>query len=100
MATTAHDVRKIAGQQIADPSPGAVLRSAIGAQGLSVSEAAARLGTSQSTFSLMLHDRRAISRDMALRIEEAFGVPGYVLARLRFEADFRASEAERANRAA
>lgn len=83
------DLRKLASQQIADASPGTVLRQALDSQGVSVTVAAKRLGTSQPTLSLMLADKREISKAMAIRIEQAFGVPGYVIARLRFEADWQ-----------
>lgn len=89
------DVRKIALQQIADASPGTVLRSALTVQGMSVNDAALRLKTSASTLSLMLADKRQISKAMAIRIEQAFGVPGYVLARLRFERDFQEEQEAR-----
>lgn len=87
------DVRKIASQQIENASPGTVLRDALSSQGVGVVDAAKRLKTSQPTLSLILADKREISKDMALRIEAAFGVPAYVLARLRFEASFAHAQA-------
>lgn len=93
------DLRVLASQQIADASPGTVLRQALDSQGVTVTAAAKRLGTSQPTLSLMLADKREISKAMAIRIEEAFGIPGYVIARLRFEADWQ-QEHESSKRAA
>jgi antitoxin HigA-1 len=41
--------------------------------GLSVTEAASALGVTRQAFSNLLNERTALSSDMALRIEKAFG---------------------------
>lgn len=92
------DVKRIAAQQIHDASPGTLFRQVLASQGIGVSEAATKLGSNQSSVSQMLADTRPISHDMARRIEELFGVPAYVLARLRFERDFAVGKTKSANR--
>ncbi|MBO7410685.1 MAG: HigA family addiction module antidote protein [Ottowia sp.] len=54
------------------PHPGELLREdVVAALGLSVSEAAARLGMSRVALSRVLNGRAAISPDLALRLERA-----------------------------
>ena len=56
------------------PHPGlSVLRDCLEPLGLSVAEGARRLGVSQKELSEIVHCRSAISRDMALRLDSAFG---------------------------
>jgi antitoxin HigA-1 len=55
--------------------PGRFLRSEIiEAHGLSVSEAARILSVSRPTLSSLLNERAALSGEMAVRFEKAFGV--------------------------
>jgi len=54
------------------PHPGELLREdVIGELGLSVKEAAERLGMSREALSRVLNSRAAISPDLALRLEKA-----------------------------
>ncbi len=56
------------------PHPGEVLADTIlGADGLTVSEFARRLGVSRVALSRVVNGRAAISADMALRLAEALG---------------------------
>jgi antitoxin HigA-1 len=57
------------------PHPGDFIRTEIiGPAGLSVTAAAAALGVSRPALSSLLNGKAALSGDMALRIEKAFGV--------------------------
>jgi len=56
------------------PHPGGLIRrEIIEPLALSVSAAAAILGVSRQAVSLLLNERTALSSEMALRIEKAFG---------------------------
>ena len=56
-----------------DPAhPGEVLREYL-PEGMSVKEAAARLGVTRQALSAILNGRAGISADMALRLSEALG---------------------------
>ena len=56
------------------PHPGGLIRrEVIEPLGLSVSDAAAILGVSRQSVSLLLNERTDLSPQMALRIEKAFG---------------------------
>jgi antitoxin HigA-1 len=56
------------------PHPGGLIRrEVIEPLGLSVSDAAAILGVSRQSVSLLLNERTDLSSQMALRIEKAFG---------------------------
>jgi len=56
------------------PHPGDLIRTeVIEALNLSVSEAAEFLGVRRATLSDLLHGKAALSPEMALRIEKAFG---------------------------
>ena len=56
------------------PHPGGLVRrEVIEPLGLSVSDAAAILGVSRQSVSLLLNERTDLSPQMALRIEKAFG---------------------------
>src|SRR6266567_522801 len=56
------------------PHPGEVIRTEIiGANGLTVTEAAKALGVSRQALSGLLNTRVDLTGDMALRIEKAFG---------------------------
>lgn len=51
--------------------------------GLSVTEAARVLGVTRATLSMLLNQRTALSADMAIRIEKAFGVSMETLMRMQ-----------------
>jgi addiction module HigA family antidote len=56
------------------PHPGGLIRRQIIAPlGLSVTDAADALGVTRQALSNLLNERTALSADMALRIEKAFG---------------------------
>lgn len=56
------------------PHPGGVIRrQVIEPLGLSVTEGAAILGVTRQALSLLLNEHTALSPEMALRIEKAFG---------------------------
>ncbi len=56
------------------PHPGGLIRrEVIEPLGLSVSDAAAILGVSRQSVSLLLNERTDLSPQMALRVEKAFG---------------------------
>jgi antitoxin HigA-1 len=57
------------------PHPGAFIREEILDElGLSVSKAAEALGVRRATLSDLIHGKQALSAEMALRIEKAFGI--------------------------
>jgi addiction module HigA family antidote len=55
----------------------------IEAAGLTVTSAAAALGVSRPTLSILLNCKAGLSGEMALRIEKAFGVKRYTLMRMQ-----------------
>lgn len=55
------------------PHPGAVVRERVIPQGMTVTEAARRLGVGRPALSNLLNGRSALSPDMAVRLEKAFG---------------------------
>lgn len=60
--------------------PGPIIRDAIGAMGLSVTEAARVLNVSRPTLSALLNGRSGISPEMAVRLSKAIGsTPGFWL---------------------
>ena len=66
------------------PHPGAFVRSAIiEAHDLSVTAGAKALGVTRQTLSELLNGRPALSSDMALRLEKAFGVSMDTLLRMQ-----------------
>ena len=82
----------------APPHPGLTLRDdVLPALGLSVTEAAQQLDVSRVTLSRVLNGRAAVSPEMALRIEKAFGVAMDTLMRMQNSYDIaqaRRREAE------
>lgn len=66
------------------PHPGAFVKSEIiEAHALSVTAGARALGVSRQTLSELVNGRTAISPDMALRLEKAFGVSMDTLLRMQ-----------------
>lgn len=66
------------------PHPGAFVRSEIiEAHELNVTDGAKALGVSRQTLSELLKCRTALSSDMALRLEKAFGVSMDTLLRMQ-----------------
>lgn len=66
------------------PHPGAFVRSEIiEAHELNVTDGAKALGVSRQTLSELLNCRTALSSDMALRLEKAFGVNMDTLLRMQ-----------------
>ena len=76
------------------PHPGDVIRDEILAPlGLSISKAAALLGVRRATLSDVTNGKAAVSAEMALRLEKAFGVSMDLL--LRMQAGYDAAQARR-----
>ena len=70
------------------PHPGDFIRTEIiEPQGLSVTAAAAALHVARPTLSSLLNSKAALSGDMALRIEKAFGVKMEILMRMQSSYD-------------
>ena len=70
------------------PHPGDFIRTeVINPAGLSVTAAAAALGVSRPALSSLLNCKAALSGDMALRIEKAFGVKMDTLMRMQASYD-------------
>ena len=73
------------------PHPGGVIRrQVIEPLGLSVTEAAGLLGVTRQALSLLLNQRTALSGQMALRIEKAFGPKMDHLLRMQLAFDIAA----------
>jgi antitoxin HigA-1 len=69
---------------MAPPHPGAFIRDEILDElGLSVSAAAAALGVRRATLSDLVNGNAALSAEMALRVEKAFGVNMEMLLRIQ-----------------
>src|SRR6266571_1892913 len=74
------------------PHPGEVIREdMLGALGLTISRAAAILGVRRATLSDVTHGKAAVSPEMALRLEKAFGVSMDLL--IRMQAGYDAAQA-------
>ena len=74
------------------PHPGTFVRMEIIAPlGLSVTDAAAALGVTRATLSSFLNERSALSPDMALRLEKAFGPRMDTLMRMQNSHDIAAA---------
>lgn len=73
--------------QMHDPAhPGELLREYL-PQGMTISEAAKRLGVTRQAFSALLNGRAGVSAEMALRLADALGsVPDFWL-RLQLQRD-------------
>lgn len=71
--------------------PGAIIQQEIlEPLGLSVSEAAAVLGVARPTLSRLLNQRSALSPEMAIRVEKAFGPRADHLMRVQLAHDIAA----------
>jgi antitoxin HigA-1 len=76
------------------PHPGEVIREdIIGALGLTITRAAAILGIRRATLSDVTRSKAAVSSEMALRLEKAFGVSMDLL--LKMQAGSDAAQARR-----
>lgn len=74
------------------PHPGEIVREdIIGALGLSVTKAAEILGVRRATLSDVTNGKAAVSAEMALRLEKAFGVNMDLL--LNMQAGYDAAQA-------
>lgn len=74
------------------PHPGRLVRSAcLDPLGLSVSEGARVLGVSRPTLSKVLNCRAAISAEMAIRLEKAFGSTAETWVRMQAAHDLAAA---------
>jgi addiction module HigA family antidote len=86
MNETAHDFGMM-------PShPGAIVREEILAPlNLNVTQAAKALGVRRATLSDLLNEKAALSPEMALRIEKAFGVSMEMMLRIQTDWDIAAT---------
>lgn len=76
--------------------PGEFLREeVISANNLNVTEAAEHLGVSRQALSALLNERAALSPDMAIRIEKAFGLPLETMMRMQSNYDIACAQARR-----
>lgn len=72
--------------------PGSFIRlEIVEALGLSVTQAARALGVTRPALSALLNERAALSPEMALRIEKAFGLPMDTLMRMQSSYDIAAT---------
>ena len=69
------------------PRPGAVIKERVIPQGMTVREAAKRLGVGRPALSNLLHGHSALSPDMAVRLEKAFGADREKLLELQAACD-------------
>ncbi len=53
--------------------PGRIIKRAVEASGLSVTEAAKRLGVARQTLSRLMNTKTSLSSEMAVRVSKAFG---------------------------
>jgi addiction module HigA family antidote len=87
--TTAQNIR-----MKAPAHPGGFVRGEIiEAMGLSVTEAAQALGITRSALSAFLNERAALSADMAIRLEKAFGISMETLMRMQNSFDIARAHA-------
>ena len=74
--------------------PGAFVRfEVIEPLGLSVTDAARVLGVTRAALSALLNERSALSPEMAMRIEQAFGVSMDTLLRMQLSVDIAQARA-------
>ena len=53
--------------------PGKIIKHSIDASGLSVTDAAQRLGVTRQTLSRVINEQTSLSPEMAIRVSKAFG---------------------------
>src|SRR3990172_942084 len=83
------------------PHPGGLIRrEIIQPLGLSITEAARVLGVTRQALSSLLNERTALSADMALRIEKAFGPKMDHLMRMQLAHELAATRRREAGTAA
>src|SRR5687767_12865082 len=75
-------------------SIGPYIREQIIPVGVTVSEAARRLGVGRPALSNLLNGKASLSRDMALKLEHAFGADANLLIRRQAEMDAQSRDAE------
>jgi addiction module HigA family antidote len=76
--------------------PGEFLREeVISANNLNVTVAAEHLGVSRQALSALLNEKAALSPDMAIRIEKAFGLPLETMMRMQSNYDIACAQARR-----
>ncbi len=74
------------------PHPGRIVRQeCLEPLGLTVTEAARKLGVSRVSLSELVNERRGISPEMAIRLSKAFGSSPEVWAGLQMEFDLAAA---------
>jgi addiction module HigA family antidote len=76
---------------------GLIRRNIVEPLGISVTEAAAVLGVTRPALSNLLNGRAALSADMAVRIERAFGPSADHLLRMQIAYDIAAARSDRSN---
>jgi antitoxin HigA-1 len=75
------------------PHPGRIVRQeCLKPLGLTVTEAAKKLGVSRVALSELINERRGISPEMAIRLSKAFGSSPEVWAGLQMEYDLAAAQ--------
>lgn len=67
--------------------PGAKIRAMIVPEGTTITEVAAKLGIGRPALSNMLNGNASLSWDLALKIEQAYGIDGDDLMKLQWEFD-------------
>jgi len=67
--------------------PGETIRAIILRDGATVTDAAVKIGVGRPALSNMLNGNAALSWEMALKIEQAYGIDGDELMRLQWEFD-------------
>jgi addiction module HigA family antidote len=84
------------GSGIAPPHPGEYLREDIlPALGMTIKELAEHLGVTRTTLSELVHEKRAVSLDMAQRLGKAFGNGTRFWLALQMQRDVWLSEHDR-----
>ena len=78
-----------AGESYYPTHPGEVLKDEIEYRGISQKELALYIGVSPTAFNEMLNAKRPMSEEVALRIEDALGLPAYVFLRMQAKYNMR-----------
>lgn len=69
------------------PHPGRIVKECLEPLGLSVTEAAKKLGVSRVALSEIVNERRGVSPEMAIRLSKAFGSRPEIWAGLQMQFD-------------